>query len=183
MTIQNNAYLLQVPNLVLIQITHHFMRIQGPLGFMIVPLASLTKSLSQVKFLYNNHQLLISYSNETSMILDNSIKDEIQEHILSVIEGFSLKLKIEGIGNRVLRESKRQLKFSLGNSYAIPYRIPSVIRVDILTPNLIEVKGIVREEVTQVVAQLKKLKKTSPYHLKGIYESTEQVKLKPTKKK
>jgi ribosomal protein L6P/L9E len=133
---------------------------------------------------------MIKIEGPLGFVIIPALITDVNKYIIACTEGTSIKLKIEGVGNKVVKESTRNLIFSLGNSYPVSFRVPSTVKIDVInsTGTLIEVKGILKEEVTKVVAELKRLKRISPYQLKGIYplidqSSVDKIKLKVKRKK
>ena len=99
-----------------------------------------------------------------------------------VTEGHQKELDIKGVGYKVLKPTNEELNFSLGASHPIKLAIPNDLEVNCPEINQITVKGISKEKVGQFAAQIKKLRRRSPYKLKGIYDKNEKVKLKTGKK-
>jgi large subunit ribosomal protein L6 len=107
-----------------------------------------------------------------------------------VTEGHQKELDIKGVGYKVVMKNN-QLEFSLGKSYKEIgskkfsqdlVSIPADLEVNCPENNQITVKGISKEKVGQFATQIKKLRRRSPYKLKGIYDKNEKVKLKTGKK-
>jgi large subunit ribosomal protein L6 len=119
-------------------------------------------------------------SNDSSMI--NTFRSLINNMIIGVTNGYSKKLKLEGIGYRVVKVNNT-LIFNIGYSHEIVYVIPQELEINVLSPDLLEIKGIDKELVGKVAAELRSLRKPSVYHIKGIYYSDEVVSVKNTKKK
>lgn len=99
-----------------------------------------------------------------------------------VEKGHQKELDIEGVGYKVLKLKNEELEFSLGASHPIKLVIPSDLEVSCPENDQITVKGINKEKVGQFAAQIKKLRRRSPYKLKGIYDKNERVKIKTGKK-
>ncbi len=100
--------------------------------------------------------------------------------IEGVTKGFEKVLEIEGVGYRVLMEGK-DLVLHLG--YALPVRmlIPDYVTVAV-EKNTIKVAGINKEQVGQVAAEIRALKKPEPYKGKGIHYKGEVIRRKVGKK-
>ena len=91
------------------------------------------------------------------------------------------KLEINGVGYRVASQGA-DLKFNLGFSHDVIYKVPSGINVAV-DQNIITVSGISKQQVGQVAAEIRALKKPEPYKGKGIRYADEVIILKETKKK
>jgi large subunit ribosomal protein L6 len=92
-------------------------------------------------------------------------------------EGFSKKLEIHGVGYRA-EVKGREIHFALGFSHPVIYTIPEGIEVEIDKQNRITVSGAKRQQVGQVAAEIRALRKPEPYKGKGIRYADEEVRRK-----
>jgi len=90
-----------------------------------------------------------------------------------VSQGFSKKLEINGVGYRVAQQGT-DLKLNLGFSHDVIYKVPAGITTSI-EQNTITVSGISRQQVGQVAAEIRTLKKPEPYKGKGIKYAGERL--------
>ncbi|HEY5152788.1 MAG TPA: 50S ribosomal protein L6 [Candidatus Saccharimonadales bacterium] len=90
-----------------------------------------------------------------------------------VSQGFSKKLEINGVGYRVAQQGT-DLKLNLGFSHDVIYKVPAGITTAI-EQNTITVSGISRQQVGQVAAEIRNLKKPEPYKGKGIKYAGERL--------
>lgn len=86
--------------------------------------------------------------------------------VKGVTEGFSKQLEIQGVGFRVALAGT-DLKMNLGFSHEVVYKIPEGITATI-EQNVITISGINKQQVGQVAAEIRSLKKPEPYKGKGI---------------
>jgi len=93
--------------------------------------------------------------------------------IVGVTQGFSKKLEINGVGFRANVEADK-LKMSLGFSHEVIYKIIQGISVTV-EQNIITVSGISKQQVGQVAAEIRALKKPEPYKGKGIKYVGERI--------
>ncbi|MEK7594712.1 MAG: 50S ribosomal protein L6 [Patescibacteria group bacterium] len=93
--------------------------------------------------------------------------------VVGVSEGFSKKLEINGVGYRVAAQGT-DLKFNLGFSHDVIYSVPTGITTAI-EQNTVTVSGIDRQQVGQVAAEIRALKKPEPYKGKGIKYAGERI--------
>lgn len=93
--------------------------------------------------------------------------------VVGVTQGFSKKLEINGVGFRVA-QAGTDLKFNLGFSHEVIYKLPQGVAATI-EQNTITVSGIDRQQVGQVAAEIRALKKPEPYKGKGIKYSDERI--------
>jgi large subunit ribosomal protein L6 len=93
--------------------------------------------------------------------------------VVGVSNGFSKKLEINGVGYRVAMAGA-DLKFNLGFSHDVMYKIPQGVSVAI-EQNTLTVTGIDKQQVGQVAAEIRSLKKPEPYKGKGIKYEGERI--------
>lgn len=102
--------------------------------------------------------------------------------VTGVTAGFEKGLEIVGIGYRAALQG-RNLQLSLGYSHPVIYPIPEGIEVEVEKQNKIIVKGIDKQQVGQVAAEIRSFRKPEPYKGKGIRYVGEQVRRKAGKAK
>ena len=102
--------------------------------------------------------------------------------VTGVTAGFEKGLEIVGIGYRAALQG-RNLQLSLGYSHPVIYPIPEGIEVNVDKQNKITVKGIDKQKVGQVAAEIRSFRKPEPYKGKGIRYLGEQVRRKAGKAK
>ena len=93
--------------------------------------------------------------------------------VVGVANGFSKKLEINGVGYRVAAQGA-DLKLNLGFSHDVIYKMPQVLPLP-LKQNTITVSGISKQQVGQVAAEIRALKKPEPYKGKGIKYEGERI--------
>ena len=97
--------------------------------------------------------------------------------VTGVTDGYRKTLEIVGVGYRVLARGK-DLEFSLGYSYPVPVSPPDGITFRVETPTRFVVEGIDKQQVGEVAANLRKLRKPDPYKGKGVRYQGEQIRRK-----
>jgi large subunit ribosomal protein L6 len=97
----------------------------------------------------------------------------INNMVVGVGTGFSKKLEINGVGFRVALVGQ-DLKMSLGFSHEVIYHLPQGITA-VVEQNTITVNGISKQQVGQVAAEIRALKKPEPYKGKGIKYEGERI--------
>ncbi len=97
----------------------------------------------------------------------------INNMVIGVSKGFERKLEINGVGYRVA-PAGADLKFNLGFSHDVVYKVPAGITVG-LEQNNITISGIDKQQVGQVAAEIRSLKKPEPYKGKGIKYAEERL--------
>jgi large subunit ribosomal protein L6 len=93
--------------------------------------------------------------------------------VTGVSEGFEKKLEVNGVGFRTSL-SGNQLVLSLGYSHQVKYDIPQGINIEV-NQNIITVSGISKQQVGQVAAEIRQLRKPEPYKGKGIKYVGERI--------
>ncbi|HXE10176.1 MAG TPA: 50S ribosomal protein L6 [Verrucomicrobiae bacterium] len=93
--------------------------------------------------------------------------------VTGVSQGFSRKLEINGVGYRVALQGA-DLKLNLGLSHDVIYKMPAGVEVKV-EQNTITVNGISKQQVGQVAAEIRALKKPEPYKGKGIKYEGERI--------
>tara|TARA_B100000945_G_C20367804_1_gene590523 strand:- start:400 stop:825 length:426 start_codon:yes stop_codon:yes gene_type:complete len=99
-----------------------------------------------------------------------------------VSKGFEKKLSLVGVGFRAQAQGDK-LNLTLGFSHPVNYKLPEGIKVETPTQTEIVVKGVDKQRVGQVAAEIRNYRPPEPYKGKGVRYSEETVLLKETKKK
>ncbi|MCQ9337002.1 50S ribosomal protein L6 [Corynebacterium phoceense] len=97
--------------------------------------------------------------------------------VVGVIEGYTIKMEIFGVGYRVALKGK-DLEFSLGYSHPILIKAPEGITFAVDGATKLSVSGIDKQLVGQIAANIRRLRKDDPYKGKGIRYDGEQIRRK-----
>jgi len=97
--------------------------------------------------------------------------------VTGVTEGYRKTMEIVGVGYRVQARG-RDLEFALGFSHPVPVRAPEGITFRVETPTRFVVEGIDKQQVGEVAANIRKLRRPDPYKGKGVRYQGEQVRRK-----
>ncbi|NJQ14517.1 50S ribosomal protein L6 [Streptomyces bohaiensis] len=97
--------------------------------------------------------------------------------ITGVTQGYSKRLEISGVGYRVLAKGS-DLEFSLGYSHPILIKAPEGITFKVESPTKLSVEGIDKQQVGEVAARIRKLRKPDPYKAKGVKYEGEVIRRK-----
>ncbi len=100
--------------------------------------------------------------------------------VTGVTEGYRKTLEIVGVGYRVQARGS-DLEFSLGYSHPVPVSPPDGITFHVESPTRFTVEGIDKQQVGEVAANIRKLRKPDPYKGKGVRYQGEQVRRKAGK--
>lgn len=158
-----------LPSGVTVDITADNVTINGPKG-----------SLSQftmpgIKVSQKDQDLVIERQNEeqTTRAKHGLMRSLLANMVRGVSQGYEKKLEINGVGYRVQQQGT-DLKFNLGFSHDVVYKVPAGVQVSV-DQNVITVSGIDKQQVGQVAAEIRALKKPEPYKGKGIKYADEQI--------
>jgi len=159
-------------------ITATAITVKGPLG-------SLTQALTgKVKVANNNGSLSFEVADDSreANAMSGTLRALVNNMVNGVTKGFERKLQLVGVGFRAQAQGDK-LNLSLGFSHPIVHQMPAGIKVETPTQTEILIKGIDRQVVGQVAAEIRAYREPEPYKGKGVRYSDEVVTLKETKKK
>ena len=97
--------------------------------------------------------------------------------VTGVTDGYRKTLEIVGVGYRVQARGN-DLEFALGFSHPVPVHAPAGISFRVETPTRVVVEGIDKQQVGEVAANIRKLRKPDPYKGKGVRYQGEQIRRK-----
>jgi large subunit ribosomal protein L6 len=95
--------------------------------------------------------------------------------VTGVSDGFEKRLEIIGVGYRATSQGPDKLELALGFSHSVPVTAPDGITFEVPAPTAITVKGIDKQLVGQVAADIRKIRKPEPYKGKGVRYAGEKV--------
>jgi large subunit ribosomal protein L6 len=98
--------------------------------------------------------------------------------VVGVTAGYEKKLEIVGVGYRVVAKSPTELEFALGYSHPVRVSAPEGITFNVEAPTRLSVNGIDKQQVGEVAANIRKLRKPEPYKGKGVRYAGEKVRRK-----
>ncbi len=98
-----------------------------------------------------------------------------------VTKGFEKRLEIQGVGYRAQMKGN-DLELALGYSHSVPYPAPEGISFEVPQPTQVIVKGIDKQRVGQVAAEIRAVRPPEPYKGKGVRYSGEYVRRKVGKR-
>lgn len=134
-----------------------------------------TPALEGLKFTQENGQFIVDRINDeaANRARHGLMRSLVYNMVQGVSEGFSKKLEIVGVGYRVAM-SGSGLKFNLGFSHDVNYTLVQGITATI-EQNTVTISGIDKQQVGQVAAEIRALKKPEPYKGKGIKYAGERI--------
>lgn len=101
--------------------------------------------------------------------------------VTGVADGYERKLEISGVGYRAQAKG-RTLSLALGFSHPVEYEVPEGIAIETPSQTEILVKGIDKQQVGQVAANIRAYRRPEPYKGKGVRYANERIRRKEAKK-
>ena len=167
----------QIPKGVDITVDGRVIRVKGPKGLLTV------KLLPGIDAAVENGEVNLNRANEEreTRSFHGLNRALLANATTGVSEGWSKELEIVGIGYRAEKKGN-SVVFNLGHSHPIDYPIPEGIDIEVDgKANRIAVKGIDRQQVGQVAAEIRRLRPPEPYKGKGVRYADERVRTKAGK--
>ena len=152
--------------------------VKGPLGL-------LTQSSSaDVNVSMENGELRFAASNDSiqANAMSGTMRALLNNMVTGVSKGFERKLTLVGVGYRAQAQGD-SLNLSLGFSHPVVHKMPEGVKVETPSQTEVVIKGIDRQKVGQVAADVRGYRPPEPYKGKGVRYADEVVVLKETKKK
>lgn len=149
------------------------------------PLGTLTQALNGlVKIENSSGTLNFSAANETreANAMSGTIRALVNNMVDGVTKGFEKRLALVGVGFRAQAQGDK-LNLSLGFSHPVVHQMPQGVKCETPSQTEIVIKGIDRQQVGQVAAEVRAYRSPEPYKGKGVRYVGEVVILKETKKK
>ncbi|MEC9491862.1 50S ribosomal protein L6 [Flexistipes sp.] len=161
---------IEIPNGVKVSVKDNVVAVEGPKG----KLSERIHPLVDVNLDDSNISVSINDESKKSRSLYGLSRTLINNMIIGVSEGFQRTLLIEGVGYRVALKGKN-LDFSLGYSHPIVVEPPEGIEFAVEGNQKLIVKGVSKQQVGQVAADIRKLRKPEPYKGKGVRYEDERI--------
>jgi len=156
--------------------------VSGPKGTLAVPMPS------GIKCRVEGEQLIAERESDDHAAVHGLARALVQNAVTGVTDGFTRQLDIVGVGYKAERQKDRVM-FNLGYSHPIEFPLPVGIDVKVERVNkpiqqyqtTLTITGIDRQQVGQVAADMRGLRRPDPYKGKGVRYANEVLKLKPGK--
>jgi large subunit ribosomal protein L6 len=127
-------------------------------------------------------QVEVAEPSREALMHAGSLRAHLANLVQGVSKGYEKKLELVGVGYRAQAQGKN-LNLTLGFSHPVVYVAPEGITLETPTQTEILVKGMNRQQVGQVAAEIRAFRAPEPYKGKGVRYSGERIELKETKKK
>ncbi|WP_282710113.1 50S ribosomal protein L6 [Lancefieldella sp. Marseille-Q7238] len=163
----------QIPAGVTVTVDNTHVTVKGSKG-------ELDRTFSElVSIKQEGEELLVSRVDESSEsnAQQGLVRTLLHNMVVGVSEGFEKKLELTGVGYRATLKGK-DLDLSLGYSHPVVYAAPANITFEVPDNTHITVKGISKEQVGQVAAEIRMKRPPEPYKGKGIHYEDEHIRRK-----
>jgi large subunit ribosomal protein L6 len=164
---------ISVPAGVEVKVEDNLVSVKGPKGSLAHTVASpITVALEE-------NTVTVSRPNDerASRSLHGLTRTLIDNLIIGVTAGYEKKLEIVGTGYRVVAKGQN-LEFALGFSHPVVIEAPEGITLTVESPTKLSVSGIDKQQVGEVAANIRKLRKPDPYKGKGVRYAGEIIRRK-----
>jgi len=147
------------------------------------PLGSLSRKFGdQVSIEKDGEQLVFKAANDEARALQGTLRALVAGMVKGVTQGYQKKLNLVGVGYRA-QAAGDKINLSLGFSHPVVHAMPKGVKVETPVQTEIIVKGIDKQQVGQVAAEIRAYRPPEPYKGKGVRYADERVVIKETKKK
>jgi large subunit ribosomal protein L6 len=165
----------KIPAGVTITVDPDFIKVDGPKG----KLEQFTLPHVDVKI--EGDEVIVTRKSDEKIARSQHglMRSLINNMVVGVTQGFEKKLEVNGVGFRV-SGGGQNLEMSLGLSHPVKYTAPEGVNIAVDKMN-ITVSGVSKQQVGQIAAEIRSLKKPEPYKGKGIKYADEQIRRKAGK--
>ncbi len=149
------------------------------------PLGTLRRSLvSDITIERDGGNLLVkpSSSSKQANAMSGTMRALLANMVHGVTNGFQKKLTLVGVGYRA-QAAGEVLNLTLGFSHPVAHKMPEGVKAETPSQTEILIKGIDKQQVGQVAAEIRAYRKPEPYKGKGVRYADEIIVMKETKKK
>ena len=167
-----------LPEKVEVTLNQSEISVKGPLG---VLTQRLTPNVT-VEKIDNRIEFKVTNNSHHANAMSGTLRALVANMVTGVTKGFEKKLMLVGVGYRAQAQGDR-LNLSLGFSHPVVHQMPKGVKAETPSQTEIVIKGINRQLVGQVAAEVRGYRSPEPYKGKGVRYANEQIVLKETKKK
>ena len=162
-----------IPSNVEVKVNGQHVEVKGPKGTLDV---TVPEPIT-VKFEDNEITVARPDDNRKNRSLHGLSRSLVNNLVVGVTEGYTIKMEIFGVGYRVQPKGK-DLEFALGYSHPILIEAPEGISFAVDGQTKFSISGIDKQKVGQIAANIRRLRKDDPYKGKGIRYEGEQIRRK-----
>jgi large subunit ribosomal protein L6 len=160
---------IELPSGVTLSVEAGLITVNGPKGSLVQSL------LPEVNVKVEDNQVVVNRVNDEAIARARHglTRALLANMITGVSKGFERKLELNGVGFRVQSQGQ-DLKLNLGFSHDVVYKVPAGVQVSV-EQNTMTVSGTSKQQVGQIAAEIRALKKPEPYKGKGIKYADERI--------
>lgn len=165
-----------IPSGVEVNYADGLVKVKGPMG-------ELSQSLHPMVVLTQADNVITMAARvDTAWAMAGTMRALVNNMVNGVSTGYEKKLTIIGVGYRAAVKGK-ELDLTLGFSHPVIYPIPEGITIECPSQTEVVIKGIDKQKVGQVAAEIRHYRPPEPYKGKGVRYSDEKIVRKEAKKK
>lgn len=171
-------YPVELPKGVEAKVAADAITVKGPLG-------ALSQSLTGDVIVNENEgklSFVVANDSKQAKAMSGTLRALVANMVKGVSSGFERRLNLVGVGYRAQVQGT-QVKLQLGFSHDVLHSLPEGIKAECPSQTEIVIKGIDKQVVGQVAAEIRAYRPPEPYKGKGVRYSDERVVIKETKKK
>ncbi len=164
---------IEIPAGVDVTIDGQDVRVKGPKGELSVTLAE------PITVAKEGNTIVVTRPNDErrNRSLHGLSRTLVNNLVVGVTQGYTTKMEIFGVGYRVQAKGS-DLEFALGYSHPVPIEAPEGISFAVESPTKFSISGIDKQQVGQISANIRRLRRPDPYKGKGIRYEGEQIRRK-----
>ncbi|MED5799532.1 50S ribosomal protein L6 [Gordonia sp. Z-3] len=164
---------IEIPAGVDVTIDGQDVRVKGPKGELSV---TLSEPITVAK---EGNTIVVTRPNDErrNRSLHGLSRTLVNNLVVGVTQGYTTKMEIFGVGYRVQAKGS-DLEFALGYSHPVPIEAPEGISFAVESPTKFSISGIDKQQVGQISANIRRLRRPDPYKGKGIRYEGEQIRRK-----
>lgn len=169
---------IELPENVEVTLASEEISVKGPLG-------TLTQRLTPVVEIEKRDKTLLfkpAGNSRQANAMSGTTRSLVANMVTGVTKGFERRLTLVGVGYRAQAQGDK-LNLTLGFSHPVVHPMPKGVKVETPTQTEIVLKGMNRQVVGQVAAEVRAYRRPEPYKGKGVRYTGEQIVRKETKKK
>ncbi len=148
---------------------------KGVLNLSVHPKVAVSQEENALKVVTRNN-------GRADVALAGTMRALLNNMVTGVSQGFERKLELVGVGYRAQAQGKT-LNLTLGFSHPVAYAVPEGITIETPSQTEVVIRGIDKQKVGQVAAEIRAFRPPEPYKGKGVRYADERVVLKEAKKK
>lgn len=166
----------EIPSGVDVKLNGQHLAVKGPVGEISMDIHR------DIRVEQKDKQIHVLLDKTDNMAMAGTMRALINNLVTGASKGFERKLELVGVGYRAQSKGK-VLNLTLGFSHAINYPVPEGIKIETPSQTEVVIKGIDKQKVGQVAAEVRAYRPPEPYKGKGVKYAGERILRKEAKKK